>query len=188
LLVGEIRSSLDSFKREDLVEVLTYVFKEYVVEGASVLPAGAGAVLDAKTELEGMSFAQLITWLQRHFDLPELQLFEVAGATVSVRAGGRAVPLEPPRAESPLASMPPPRPAAAPAPPPQAAPSVSLEPLPSNNIVNTAHGPVPAPTTRPAAPAPTPAPPTPGATPQQQQQRTEETTDSDSRFSRLEVD
>src|SRR5262245_48081687 len=94
-MVGEIRGALDSQPREALVEILTYVFKEYVVEGSTPLASGAGAILDARTELEGLSFAQVVTWLQTHLDLAELRLLEVAGERVSVRAGGRLVPIEP---------------------------------------------------------------------------------------------
>jgi len=165
LLVGEIRSALDGYQRQDLVEVLTYVFKEYVVEGASVLPSGSGAALDARTELEGMSFAQVITWLQRHLDLPELGQFEVEGTRVSLRSGGRAVPVEAPRAE-PVA-LPPARVAVAAAP-------VAAAPAPTVAAPQHASAPL-APTTTPA--------PAPAAQPAR-----EEPTDSDSRFSRLEVD
>src|SRR6185369_13443711 len=106
-------------KREELVEILTYVFKTYVVEGTSPLTPGAGAQLDARSELDGLSFAQLITWLQQHLDAPELALFEVQGDRVGVRVGGRSVAIEAPRQE-PVALPPPP--VAAPVPAPVAAP------------------------------------------------------------------
>ncbi len=92
-MLGEIRGALDAHSREQLVEILSYVFKEYVVEGAAPLASGAGAILDARSELEGMTFAQVITWLQAHLDLPELKMFDVAGERVSVRSGGRPVPI-----------------------------------------------------------------------------------------------
>jgi hypothetical protein len=196
LLVGEIRSSLEGWRREDLVEVLTYVFKEYVVEAGQALSPGAAATLDAKSELDGLSFAQVITWLQRHLDLPELQQFEVQGERVNLKSGGRSIPVETPRAEAATASLPPPSTTAppvavgAPAPPPpsQSAPPPTAQPA----IISTPSGPVPAPQPLPrpsqptAQPAPAPQPPT--AQPASPLTSREEVSDADSRFSRLEVD
>jgi hypothetical protein len=189
-LVGEIRGALETHPREALVEILTYVFKEYVVEGATPLASGAGAILDARTELDGMSFAQVVTWLQAHLDHPELRLLEVSGERVSVRVGGRPVALEVQAQPDPL---PPPRASVA-APAEAAARAVGM----------TAGGPMSltptppvatAPRPQPAAPAPAqPAPPAqPGqpaapaannAAPQQK----EEPSEQSSRFSLLEVD
>lgn len=192
LLVGEIRSALDGWRREDLAEVLGYVFKEYVVEAGHTTNPGALATLDAKSELEGLSFAQVVTWLQRHLDLPELQQFEVQGERVNVRAGGRTVPIETPRAEAATASLPPPTTSAppvavgAPAPPP---PAAAPPPIAAPSIVSTPSGPVPAPQPLPrptAQPAPTPAPAP--AQPAPASSSREEVSDADSRFSRLEVD
>jgi hypothetical protein len=202
LLVGEIRSALDGWRREDLAEVLGYVFKEYVVEAGHAVNPGALATLDAKSELDGLSFAQVVTWLQRHLDLPELQQFEVQGERVSVRAGGRVVPIETPRAESATATLPPPATTAppvavgAPAPPPPAAAQPSPPSQPSPAIVMTPSGPVPAPqplprptaqpTSAPAQPSsPPPSPPSQSSSPSSSR---DEVSDADSRFSRLEVD
>jgi len=168
LLVGEIRSALDGYQRQDLVEVLTYVFKEYVVEGASVLPSGSGAALDARTELEGMTFAQVVTWLQRHLDLPELSQFEVEGTRVSLRSGGRAVPVEAPRAEP-----------VAPPPARVVVAATPAAPAPAPTVAAPQHAASPL---APTAPAPVAAP-APAAQPAR-----EEPSDSESRFSRLEVD
>jgi len=169
-MIAEIRGALDQYPREQLQEILAWVFKEYVVEGGAAPAQGALAMLDARTELEGLSFAELVTWLQLHLDVPELAALEVQGARVSVRAGGRAIPIE-------VAARPPeplPAPVAAPAPSapaPAAAPTVAANPL---------------------APTPTAAPvaaPTPAATPAKPDEKTEEKKDdAASRFSWLEVD
>jgi hypothetical protein len=124
-MLGEIRGSLDAHSREQLVEILAYVFKEYVVEGAAPI-AGTTALIDARTELEGLSFAELITWLQLHLDVPELALFEVQGNRVSVRAGGRALPLE----ARPVEPLPlPPAPAATPSAPVTAPQVIRAQPI-----------------------------------------------------------
>ena len=93
-MVTEIRGALDAYPREQLQEILAWVFKEYVVEGGAAPAQGALAMLDARSELEGLSFAELVTWLQLHLDVPELAALEVQGARVSLRAGGRTIPIE----------------------------------------------------------------------------------------------
>jgi hypothetical protein len=118
LIVDELRSALDKHTREELAEMLGYLFKEYVI-GVAPAQAGAGALLDAKSELDGLSFAQLITWLQQHLDVPELALFDVQGARVSVRAGGRPIAISA-DAPEPVAAPPPPAPVIAPTTPPPA--------------------------------------------------------------------
>ena len=85
-MVAEIRGALDSYPREQLQEILAWVFKEYVVEGGAAPAASALAMLDARTELEGLSFAELVTWLQLHLDVPELAALEVQGNKVQRRA------------------------------------------------------------------------------------------------------
>lgn len=88
----EIGEALDRFDREQLVDILTHIFRLYVMEGASLAPPPS-AIAD---ELAGLSFASLIERLQLRLDLPELGLFEVQGNRVSVRIDGRLVPLEAP--------------------------------------------------------------------------------------------
>lgn len=168
-MVAEIRGALDGYPREQLQEILAWVFKEYVVEGGTAPAQGALAMLDARSELEGLSFAELVTWLQLHLDVPELAALEVQGARVHLRSGGRAIPIE--VAQQPHAAPPPP--VAAPAvaaqpavPPPQ--------PMPPPNPAPSSHA-------TPPAPPPNPAPTT--------EAKTEEKKDeASSRFSWLEVD
>jgi hypothetical protein len=126
-LVAEIRGALDTHSKETVAEILTYVFKEYVVEGPLPLAANAANIVEARSEIEGMTFAQLISWLQLHHDAPELALFDVQGERVQVRVGGRLTPLEAQAARP--EPTPPPQPVA-PSPPVAPAPSVGA-PLPS---------------------------------------------------------
>ena len=192
-MVGEIRGALDKYPREQLQEILAYVFKEYVVEGSSASATGALAMLDARTELEGLSFAELVTWLQLHLELPELALFDVAGGRVQVRAGGRSIPLEAARVVEP--------------PPPvatvQAAPSVTAaqppastpQPMPPQPRTNPtpASSPQPMPppiTPTPSHQAPPAAPPNqaPAPTTTSTTDKKDEPTTPANRFSWLEVD
>ena len=83
-IAGDIREALNTYPREALVDILTYVFQAYVVEGAPVVAAPAPERLQ---ELEGQSFAEVIQTLQLRLDLPELSLFDVSSGRVSVRVG-----------------------------------------------------------------------------------------------------
>jgi cell division septation protein DedD len=159
-VMGDIRATVQEQPRDALVEILSYLYKEYVIEGSGPIGSGAGQVLDAKSHLEGLSFAELVTWLQQHVNAPELALFEVQGSQVSVR--GQAIALEAPRANAPV------EPVRAVAPAPVAPPPPAAATARAN------------PTTPAAAPTPSPAAaPAPASTPQ---------TDSADRFSWLEVD
>jgi hypothetical protein len=191
-VVAEIRGALDGYGREQLQEILAYVFKEYVVEGAA--PAqGALAMLDVRSELEGLSFAELITWLQLHLDVPELAQLEVANGRVSVRSGGRAIPIEAVRVpEPPVAApastavaAPPANPlaptiGAAPIPPPQPMPPASSTSMPP------ASSPQPMPPPNAAVPSSQAPPPAPANQPASDQKSEEG--NAASRFSWLEVD
>jgi hypothetical protein len=173
-MVADIRQALDAYPREQLQEILAYVFKEYVVEGGAP-STGALSMLDARSELEGLSFAELMTWLQLHLDVPELALFEIAGGRVHVRAGGRAIPLEGARAPEPL-----------PAPPTVLAQPSAPQPMPP-----------PQPTTAPTPSTVNPPPPAANAPASSQPKTQQPTTPEEkkdeagapaSRFSWLEVD
>jgi hypothetical protein len=90
-IAANIADALGGFDRDQLLDVLTYVFKEYVVEGPPPLLAGPSETV---ADLEGLSFAQLIQTLQTRLELPELGLFQVEGERVSVRVGGVLQPLD----------------------------------------------------------------------------------------------
>ena len=164
--LGDIRRALDSHPRESLAEILTIVFKEYVVEGGAPIASG-GQILDARSDLEGLSFPELIVWLQTHLDLPELALLEVSGAAVSVRVNGQSQRLE----------------VRAPAPVP-----VAAQPQFANTttiVRNVMPGPAAQPVAAATAPAsPAPAPAAPAAAAKEEPSASETGT----RFSLLEVD
>ena len=183
-MIAEIRGALDQYPREQLQEILAWVFKEYVVEGGAAPAQGALAMLEARTELEGLSFAELITWLQLHLDVPELAAFEVDGARVSVRAGARSIPIEvarhaePPPVAAPAPAVAAPAPRAPVAPPPQPMPP-PVTPTPSHAV--------PPPSPPPAAPSTQqPKSDAPKSDAAKSDEKQEETPSS--RFSWLEVD
>ena len=177
-LVGDIREAVERYSREQLVEVLVYVFKQYVVEGPAPLQSTPAVMHD---DLEGMSFPEVIRALQLRLDLPELELLEVQGERVFVRVGGRAVALEAQSsraAPGPASSTAAPGPVT-PTPPVAAAPGVLPAPsgrprtlveevtLPVRRPVDSAPPAASSPAAAPAsrAPAPAAAPSEPAATP-----------------------
>jgi hypothetical protein len=117
-IATDIKEAIASYPREALVDILTYVFQAYVVEGT---PPIAASQPERLAELEGMSFPELIQALQARLDVPELALFEVAQGRVSVKVAGQSVALtvDPRAATAPL-PLSPAQPAAPPASPPPA--------------------------------------------------------------------
>src|SRR5262249_58131635 len=82
---SDIRDALATYPREALVDILTYVFQAYVVEGAPMVHAPQA---ERMQELEGLAFPELVQALQVRLEVPELSLFEVQAGRVSVRLGG----------------------------------------------------------------------------------------------------
>ncbi len=146
-LATSVRDAFADADRETLLDVLTFVLKEYVVEGPPPMLIHQAETL---SDLQGVSFAQLVTALQTRFDHPELAMFVVDGEQVGVRVGGVVQPLlasrqplapaaELPRpaagvrvVETTLSQRPPPAAPAAPA--PQAAPAPAAAPPPSRGL------------------------------------------------------
>lgn len=131
-IATNVKDAFSDADRETLLDVLTFVIKEYVVEGPPPMMIHQAETL---ADLKGASFAQVISALQTRFDFPELAMFVVDGEHVGVRIGGVVQPLLPGRQPA-AAELPRPsagvrvvetqaavqqRPAPA-APPPQAAP------------------------------------------------------------------
>ena len=158
----EIREALGRFEPEQLLDILTHVFRQYVIDG------GAPPAMQLQDELSGLGFAQVIERLQLRLDLPELRLFEVQGGRVMVRVDGRLHPLEtadsrpeplPVQRVVSVQPMPAPAPAPAPAAPvaapaPVAAQDSRDSAAPGAYAVGHATGTrTPAAPTRPAAPA-----------------------------------
>ncbi|MGE0867670.1 MAG: hypothetical protein AB7P03_03850 [Kofleriaceae bacterium] len=168
-LASNVRQAFTELDRDTLLEILTFVVKEYVVEGPPPMLVHQAERL---SDLDGCSFAQLIAALQNRFDHPELAMFVVDGDQVGVRIGGVVHPLVPGR--QPLAPTELPRPAAgvrvvettlqprptapsaAAAPPPARGLSVRGQPAPQPPSSSSSSSPQPA---GPPAPAPESAPP-----------------------------
>jgi hypothetical protein len=183
-LANNVRDAFADADRETLLDILTFVVKEYVVEGPPPMLVHQAETL---ADLRGASFAQLITAMQTRFDHPELAMFVVDGEQVGVRIGGVVQPLlasrqplgggaaELPRpaagvrvVETTLSQRPQPaqqaQPQPAPAPPAAAPPptrGLSIRGRPSGD----APAPAPAPADQPAPAAAQPAPAPSGAAP-----------------------
>ena len=110
-LAANVKDAFAEMDRETLLDILTFVVKEYVVEGPPPMLVHQTETL---ADLQGLTFAQLISALQTRFDYPELQMFAVDGEHVSVRVGGVMQPLIPGRAAAtapvPAADLPRPQP------------------------------------------------------------------------------
>jgi hypothetical protein len=89
-LASNVKEAFSEMDREALLEILTFVVKEYVVEGPPPMLIHQAETL---SDLKNISFAQLITTLQTRFDFPELAMFVVDGDQVGVRIGGVVQPL-----------------------------------------------------------------------------------------------
>jgi len=84
-LASNVKEAFAEMDRETLLEILTFVVKEYVVEGPPPMLVHQAETL---ADLKNATFAQVISALQTRFDFPELQMFVVDGDQVSVRVGG----------------------------------------------------------------------------------------------------
>ncbi len=93
-IASNVKEAFSEMDREALLEILTFVVKEYVVEGPPPMLVHQAETL---ADLKNISFAQLITSLQTRFDFPELAMFVVDGEQVGVRIGGVVQPLLAPR-------------------------------------------------------------------------------------------
>jgi hypothetical protein len=80
-----VKDALADSDRDSLLEMLTFIIKEYVVDGP---PPMLVHQTENVADLGKLSFAQLIQTLQTRLDIPELSLFTVDGEQVSVRIGG----------------------------------------------------------------------------------------------------
>ena len=189
---SNVRDAFAEMDKDALLEILTFVVKEYVVEGPPPMLVHQAETL---ADLRTANFAQLITAMQTRFDFPELAMFVVDGESVGVRIAGSVQPLIAQR--QPMVAAPTPvqivdtRPAAAP-PPPQAGVRVvettlaqrpqPAAPPPSRGL-SVRGAPV---GETPAAPAPAPAA---AAVPEAKPDKPEGSgDDASARFSLLELD
>jgi hypothetical protein len=102
-IATNVKDALGDCDRDTLVDLLTFVLKEYVVEGPPPMLIHQAETL---ADLSGLSFAQLMVALQTRLDLPELVLFAVDGERVSVRVGGVMQALDASRAAPAAAELP----------------------------------------------------------------------------------
>ena len=179
-IATNVREAFADMDRDALLDILTFVVKEYVVEGPPPMLVHQAETL---ADLKGPTFAQLVSALQTRFDHPELAMFVVDGDQVSVRVGGVVQPLlpsrtplaEPPRPQPPavrvVETAPVQRPAPAAAPPPVRGLSVRGRPT-----GEAPEAPPPAPRAAPAAAPATDKPEPAGGD------------DASARFSLLELD
>jgi hypothetical protein len=209
-IASNVKDAFADADRETLLDVLTFVIKEYVVEGPPPMLIHQAETL---SDLRAPTFAQLIAALQTRFDHPELSMFVVDGEQVSVRVGNAVHPLLPARqpiggtaaelprpqvgvhvVETTLSPRPQPAPAAPPpaqgtAPPPRAGISLRSQPAGSGGVGGAAPAErSPAAAAGPSAPAaPPPAAP---AAPAPGGDKPESTggDDASARFSLLELD
>src|SRR4051812_36062699 len=184
-LATNVQDAFADADRETLLDVLTFVIKEYVVEGPPPMLIHQAETL---SDLRAPTFAQLIAALQTRFDHPELSMFVVDGEQVSVRIGNAVHPLLPARqpiggtaaglprppagghggettlAQRPAAQAAPP--AQGSAPPPRAGISLRSQPAASGGVGAGSplaeRPPAAAAPTAPAAPPTTPAAPAAG--------------------------
>jgi len=96
-LAANVKDAFSEMDRETLLEILTFVVKEYVAEGPPPMLLHQAETL---SDLKGASFAQLIGMMQTRFDFPELQMFVVDGEQVGVRINGAIQPLLPSRSQA----------------------------------------------------------------------------------------
>jgi hypothetical protein len=89
-IATNVKDAFADADRETLLDVLTFVIKEYVVEGPPPMMIHQAETL---ADLKGASFAQVVAALQTRFDFPELAMFVVDGEHVGVRIGGVVQPL-----------------------------------------------------------------------------------------------
>ncbi len=89
-LASNVHDAFADCEKEQLLDILTFVLKEYVVEGPPPMLVHQAETL---ADLKGATFAQLIGAMQTRFDFPELAMFVVDGEQVSVRVGGVVQPL-----------------------------------------------------------------------------------------------
>jgi hypothetical protein len=204
-IASNVKDAFADADRETLLDILTFVIKEYVVEGPPPMMIHQAETL---ADLQGQSFAQLITALQTRCDHPELAMFVVDGEQVGVRVGGVVQPLLPGR--QPLggaAELP--RPQAGvrvvettlsprpPAPPPPAQPAGTAPPprgLSIRGQPGTSPGGAPAPSSaaspqaQPSGQAPAQPPAAPSAAPPSNDKPESSGDDAAARFSLLELD
>lgn len=109
-IASNVRDAFSAMDRDALLDILTFVVKEYVVEGPPPMLVHQAETLG---DLTPANFGQLISALQTRFDFPELAMFIVEEDRVGVRIGGvvhtilaQRAPLTGPAADSVIDTRP----------------------------------------------------------------------------------
>src|SRR6185312_14746121 len=89
-IASNVREAFAELDKDALLDILSFVVKEYVVEGPPPMLVHQAETL---ADLRTASFAQLISAMQTRFDFPELAMFVVDGEQVGVRVNGVVQPL-----------------------------------------------------------------------------------------------
>ncbi len=89
-IATNVREALPTSTRTTLLDILTFVVKEYVVEGPPPMLVHQAETLG---DLKNTTFAQLISALQTRLIFPKLAMFVVDGEQVGVRVGALVQPL-----------------------------------------------------------------------------------------------
>jgi hypothetical protein len=94
-VAASLREAASGLDRDALVDVLTHVLSEYVIEGP---PPLAAHQVERLEDLAGLSLAELVAALQTRLDVPGLELLRVAGGQVQAHTASGWVALQAPRA------------------------------------------------------------------------------------------
>jgi hypothetical protein len=114
-MAAQLRSALERYSREELVDLMTHLLRVYVLEQAPVI-APELEKPQLSDELEKFTFPQLLIHLQMSLELAELSRFRVAEGKVFVTVGDNEFqldgpsPILPPEPAEVLMSEPPPPP------------------------------------------------------------------------------
>lgn len=88
-LTVNVREAFADCDRDALLDVLTFVVREYVAEG----PPPMLLATEDLEDLRGLSFAEVITQMQLRLPHPEWGSFVVDGPRVGLRSGGAVHPV-----------------------------------------------------------------------------------------------
>ncbi|MCA9562470.1 MAG: hypothetical protein KC561_03230 [Myxococcales bacterium] len=88
----EMKSALEKYSKEELIDLMTHIVKTYVVEGTLPLKSEPSKK-DGEEGLAELSFTQLISHLQMRLDHKEWDFFSVSGGEVFVTVRGQRLAL-----------------------------------------------------------------------------------------------
>jgi translation initiation factor IF-2 len=131
---ADMRVALERYRKEELVELMLFIMKTYVL-GNAVSPDIEVGPIHPPAALDRMSFPQLINHLQMALKLEELEHFRVSGPDVYVTIGEREFDLL--GSGIAVGAEAPPPEVAAPARRAAASPAVAARPAPSSGGAST---------------------------------------------------